>query len=277
VAAGATAWKAWPQTTPPVPTPTIPIECLPPVPFGQPSSFTPEGGPIRIRKSVFDLDTNEVSRLKSAYAALLKVTKDNDPRGWYRQGAVHCWYCSGAADGLNGMEIHGGWWFLAWHRAYLYFHERVLGSLIGDATFALPYWDWDSCKDDPKDASGRNRFPGEVYGFPTDQTPNPLFDTTRAVGPNDRIPTKYVGPTTMGKILGSHSFAEFGGSGNEELCSGGNDAGCNGQQMGQLEGGSAWNCSSMDDGSNKFFWLGGYGDARRCRVRSSILRAPRQH
>lgn len=141
--AGAATWKAWPQSAPPLPTPTIPIECVPPVPFGQPSAFVPEAGTIRIRKSVFELDANKVSRLKAAYAALLKVTKGNDPRGWYRQGAVHCWYCSGANDGLNGMEIHGGWWFLAWHRAYLYFHERILGSLIGDATFALPYWDWD--------------------------------------------------------------------------------------------------------------------------------------
>ncbi len=217
VAAGATAWKAWSQATPPTPTPTIPIECVPPVPFGQANSFSPQGGPVRVRKSVFELDATEIARLKAAYAALLTITKDNDPRGWYRQGAVHCWYCSGAADSLNGMEIHGAWWFLAWHRCYLYFHERILGSLIGDPTFALPYWDWDSCSDDPKDMTGRNRFPGEVYGFPTDQSPNPLFDTTRAVGPNDRIPTIYVGPKRMKAILGSKSFADFGGSGNEEL------------------------------------------------------------
>jgi len=217
LAAGATAWKAWSQASPPTPTPTIPIECVPPVPFGQTNGFSPQGGPVRIRKSVFELDANDISRLKAAYAALLTITKDNDPRGWYRQGAVHCRYCSGAADALNGMEIHGAWWFLAWHRCYLYFHERILGSLIGDPTFALPYWDWDSCADDPKDMTGRNRFPGEVYGFPTDSSPNPLFDTTRAVGPNDRIPPVYVGPTPMKAILGSKSFADFGGSGNEEL------------------------------------------------------------
>ena len=85
-------------------------------------------------------------------------------------GAVHCWYCSGALDGLSGIEIHGGWWFLAWHRAYLYFHEQILGTLIGDPTFALPYWDWDSCTDDPNDVTGRNRFPGEVFGFEGDTT-----------------------------------------------------------------------------------------------------------
>jgi polyphenol oxidase len=234
LAAGATAWKAWPQGAPPTPMPTIPIECVPPVPFGQANAFASAGGPVRIRKSVFELDPNEISRLKAAYAELLKITKNNDPRGWYRQGAVHCWYCSGAVDSLNGMEIHGSWWFLAWHRAYLYFHERILGTLIGDPTFALPYWDWDSCNDDPKDMTGRNRFPGEVYGFPTDDPSNSLFDTTRAAGLTDRIPTANVGPTVMKAILGSKSFTDFGGSGNEELpvVSRGNP-----QQMGQLEAG----------------------------------------
>jgi polyphenol oxidase len=234
LAAGATAWKAWPQGVP-TPMPTIPIECVPPVPFGQASAFAPGGGgPVRIRKSIFELNAGEISRLKAAYAELQKITKNNDPRGWYRQGAVHCWYCSGAVDSLNGMEIHGGWWFLGWHRAYLYFHERILGSLIGDPTFALPYWDWDSCHDDPKDMTGRNRFPGEVYGFPTDDPTNPLFDTTRAVGPNDRLPTASVGPTVMKRILGSQSFTDFGGSGNEELPV---FARGNPQQAGQLEAG----------------------------------------
>ncbi|CAL5029922.1 unnamed protein product [Urochloa decumbens] len=29
-------------------------------------------------------------------------------------------------------------------RFYLYFHERILGKLIGDGTFALPFWNWDA-------------------------------------------------------------------------------------------------------------------------------------
>jgi polyphenol oxidase len=231
LAAGATAWNAWPQAGPP--TPTIPIECVPPVALGQATNFAPTPGPVRVRKSVFELDAGEISRLKAAYTELQKITRDNDPRGWYRQGAVHCWYCSGAGDSLNGMEIHGGWWFLPWHRAYLNFHEHILGSLIGDPSFALPYWDWDSCSDDPKDTTGRNRFPFEVYGSPQDNPLSPLFDSTRAVGPHDRIPAAQVGPTRMKTILGA-KFPDFGGSGNEELPVFGPPGG---GQAGQLEAG----------------------------------------
>jgi hypothetical protein len=33
--------------------------------------------------------------------------------------------------------------FFAWHRAELYFHERILGWHLGDDTFRLPYWNWE--------------------------------------------------------------------------------------------------------------------------------------
>jgi polyphenol oxidase len=215
----------------------IPLHCVPPVPPGQATLFASAGGPVRVRKSVFDLDAGEIARLKGAYAELRKLTQQgpSDTRGWSHQGEVHCWYCSGALDSLNGMEIHGGWWFLAWHRAFLYFHEKILGALINDPTFALPYWDWDSCTDDPNDKTGRNRFPGEVYGFPGDTT-NPLFDPSRAVGPNDRIDPIWVGPTTMKPIMTAASFTDFGGSGNQELPIATQAVG-DLQQMGQLEGG----------------------------------------
>jgi polyphenol oxidase len=202
--------------------PTVPQHCVPPQPLGDPVQFTPSTtGPVRVRKSAFELNATEVTRLKSAYTALrnLAQQKPDDPRSWFHQGQVHCWYCSGALDGLWGQEIHGSWWFLPWHRAYLYFHEQILGALIGDPTFALPYWDWDT--------PGRDRFPFDAYGQPNDMS-NPLYDQSRAVGPNDRIPAGFVGPKMMKGVLGAATFTDFGGSGDQSL----------GQnQMGALEGG----------------------------------------
>ena len=53
------------------------------------------------------------------------------PRGWAVQAGIHTYRCQ-----------HGNWWFLPWHRAYLYYFERLIQDAIGDPTFALPYWDW---------------------------------------------------------------------------------------------------------------------------------------
>ena len=204
-----------------------PLHCVPPLPTGQPVAFKPPtSGPVRVRKSVFELDAQEISKLKRAYKALRDLTgkSRDDARGWFHQGQAHCWYCSGAEDGLNGQEIHGGWWFLPWHRAYLYFHEQILGSLIGAPDLALPYWDWDS--------PGRDRFPSDIYGKPG-ETGNPLYDAKRGIKPTDRIPDTIVGTKVMQRVLGASSFADFGGSSDEgRVDPNGRDA-----QMGGLEGG----------------------------------------
>jgi len=235
--AGALAFgtsPAWAQLGP-----TVPQHCVPPVPPGQPVAFTPvAGAPTRVRKSAFELSDPEIDKLKSAYAALRDLAQQSpdDPRNWFHQGQVHCWYCSGALDGLWGQEIHGSWWFLPWHRSYLFFHEQILGSLIGDPTFALPFWDWDT--------PGRDLFPFKTYGMPND-TSNPLSDKSRAVGVNDHIPSQYVGTRMMQRVLGAATFTDFGGSGNQEAQN----------QMGILEGGPhgavhVWTCDPKVDFNN---------------------------
>jgi len=208
--------RAWAQLGP-----TVPDHCVPPIPPGQPVAFTPvANAPLRARKSAFELSDPEIDKLKSAYAALRNLAQQSpdDPRNWFHQGQVHCWYCSGALDGLWGTEIHGSWWFLPWHRAYLFFHEQVLGSLINDPTFALPYWDWDT--------PGRDVFPFKTYGQPNDAS-NPLSDKSRAAGPNDRIPSQFVGDGMMQRVLGAATFTDFGGSSDQAAQN----------QMGILEGG----------------------------------------
>lgn len=235
--AGAVAFsasRAWAQLGP-----TVPEHCVPPIPPGVPVAFTPVANtPTRVRKSAFELSDPEIDKLKSAYQALRNLAQQNpdDPRNWFHQGQVHCWYCSGAIDGLWGTEIHGSWWFLPWHRSYLFFHEQILGSLIGDPTFALPFWDWDT--------PGRDLFPFKTYGMPNDAS-NPLSDKSRAVGPNDRIPSQYVGTRMMQRVLGAATFTDFGGSSDQAAQN----------QMGILEGGPhgavhVWTCDPKVDFNN---------------------------
>lgn len=183
-----------------------PADCSPPGVAGKtPKNFAPNASlPLRERKSAFELSKTEVDRLKAAYAALRKLTKQHpeDPRGWLRQGHVHCWYCGGGSDGRAGEEIHGSWLFFPWHRAFLYFHERILCKLLGDDTFALPYWDWDS--------QGRQTFPS-IYGDPTDES-NPLYDVLRSAKPKSPIPQSVVSPRIMNLTMNAPTNNLFLGS-----------------------------------------------------------------
>jgi polyphenol oxidase len=164
------------QTPTPIPTPDPNENCFPPTynlnpPPGQnnmpiPVPFKPEANlQQRERKCVFDLNATEQARLNQAYVLLRSLPPD-DPRGWLPQAHVHCFYCAGSADNPTPIEIHGGWFFFPWHRAYLYFHERILATLLGDDTFALPYWNWDT--------------PNTGTAFPpVYSNPGALFDLSR--------------------------------------------------------------------------------------------------
>lgn len=118
--------------------------CRPPGDLSAPIPFTPASTrPLRTRKSIWDLNAPELAKLDDAYDKMRKLPED-DPRSWLSQARIHCYYCAGSFANPTTVDIHGGWFFFPWHRAYLYFHERILGSLIGDPSLALPYWDWDN-------------------------------------------------------------------------------------------------------------------------------------
>ncbi|KAI3836590.1 hypothetical protein MKX03_008265 [Papaver bracteatum] len=133
-----------------IPPGAAPVDCCPPpsrkiIDFRKPSSSTP----LRIRPAAHLVDEAYIAKYNQAYE-LMRALPDDDPRSFYQQANVHCAYCADAFDqslaGFPGLEIqvHSCWLFFPFHRFYLYFHEKILGSLIGDPTFALPYWNWDS-------------------------------------------------------------------------------------------------------------------------------------
>ncbi|GER36493.1 polyphenol oxidase [Striga asiatica] len=78
----------------------------------------------------------------------MRALPDSDPRSFRQQANVHCAYCDGAYDQTNlpdlELQVHNSWLFFPWHRWYIYFFERILGKLIDDSNFAIPYWNWDS-------------------------------------------------------------------------------------------------------------------------------------
>eukprot|EP01018_Ginkgo_biloba_P007267 Gb_17578 [translate_table: standard] len=106
----------------------------------------PTNLPMRIRQSAHTVDKEYIKKYSRA-VQLMKELPADDPRNFTQQANVHCAYCDGAyyAGSLPlELQVHNSWLFLPWHRWYLYFHERILAKLIGDDTFALPFWNWDA-------------------------------------------------------------------------------------------------------------------------------------
>ena len=188
-AAAATAGKLFAQ------------DCAPPV--GTPVDFVVPNLPTIQRKSIAELTPDEVTRLRLAYQKLrdLANSDPSDPRGWMQQAMVHCWQCGG-----SGTDIHQSWTFLPWHRAYLYFHERILCTLLNDDTFRLPYWSWD-------DASSRS-LPDIYQPATLNGAANSLYDANRSSDAvNGASMPAAIFPARQNP-MNAGNFASFGGDGN---------------------------------------------------------------
>jgi hypothetical protein len=111
----------------------------------------------------------------------MKLRPATDPTSWQYQAAIHGSSFTPASPLWNECQ-HGQWYFLAWHRLYLYFFERILLAAVtatgGPPGFALPYWDYDQ-------AAPRNALPPQFRATTLpDQSPNPLFVAVRSTAFN---------------------------------------------------------------------------------------------
>jgi hypothetical protein len=93
-------------------------------------------------------DTARIARsLRTAWERMAQYPC-SDPRSLYYQAALHRYYCGPeiAEPPIPGPvhSVHQNWAFLPWHRAFIYFHERLIQRLSGDPDFRLPVWDWEA-------------------------------------------------------------------------------------------------------------------------------------
>lgn len=106
----------------------------------------PTKQPIRVRKPAHLVDKVFIAKYNKAITIMKSLPYD-DPRSFMHQANIHCLFCTGSYNQQHSnslFKIHRSWLFFPWHRMMIYFHERILGSLIEDDTFALPFWNWDS-------------------------------------------------------------------------------------------------------------------------------------
>jgi polyphenol oxidase len=146
--------------------------------IGLPFQFKNE--PHRQRKSFYDLSDQEVQLLCRAIGYMRNGNGGSDipksrplsvdsPIQWDQWVMIHARHCTESKPGVVD-QVHWSWFFLPWHRAYLWFLERQLANVIttvfgeDGSKFALPYWDWIIHKEIP------NTKDRTVSG-----TPSPLF------------------------------------------------------------------------------------------------------
>jgi hypothetical protein len=147
----------------------------------------------RMSLDQFMQDRAKVDAFKRG-VALMKSRKPSDPTSWFFQAAIHGVGEDFIADATRQdpgvAKVDRKFWnqcthfsnassadFPVWHRAYVYYFERILRAASGDSNFSLPYWNYADpaqrafprifAEDDADPASGAPR--------------NPLFDPRREI------------------------------------------------------------------------------------------------
>ncbi|URE26127.1 polyphenol oxidase [Musa troglodytarum] len=130
--------------------PALHDHCCPPY---DPSETISEYGfpatPLRVRRPAHLVkdDQEYLDKYKEAVRRMKNLPAEH-PWNYYQQANIHCQYCNDAYYQQNTddvpVQVHFSWIFLPWHRYYLHFYERILGKLIDDDTFTIPFWNWDT-------------------------------------------------------------------------------------------------------------------------------------
>lgn len=172
------------------------------VSFGNLVEALAQSSGVATRKSAHALSEGdpEVKLLKDA----VKILRDRGdaPNGWTRLATYHRDFCGVAL----GNEIHFGWFFLPWHRAYLTIIERHFQAAVNEPQLALPYWNW-----------YQNRGIPAIY-LGSD---NPLSDPTRSPNGSEMQDDDFGSDLTEKELIDPDDFGDFGGDGPPGVGSGG--------------------------------------------------------
>lgn len=118
-----------------------------------PEEPEPDPAPTpKVRRNIWELeapDTWEPTTQWYAKAvAEMQSRPITDPTSWTYLAAVHG-TTAPVPPGATWNECqHGSWFFLPWHRMYLYYFEKIVRaaviSLGGPDDWTLPFWDYDT-------------------------------------------------------------------------------------------------------------------------------------
>jgi hypothetical protein len=100
--------------------------------------------PPFVRQSIVSLTPAQIASLQHGFQVMMSRPA-SDPTSYHFQANIH----GTTDDATTPQEMqswnnceHGSYYFLSWHRMYLYFFDRILRAASGDANLVLPYWNW---------------------------------------------------------------------------------------------------------------------------------------
>ena len=164
-----------------------------------------------VRKDVWALGSSDptIKDYRRAVAAM-KAKPATDPTSWSYQAAIHGSYTTPAKPLWNQCK-HGTWFFLSWHRMYLYYFERIVRAEViangGSSSWALPYWNYDG---GGNDNTLPRPFRNQTLG---NGDPNPLWVGQRRPHINTglRLPSSITSPAFALSRTSFTGAAQFGG------------------------------------------------------------------
>ena len=95
----------------------------------------------RVRPNINTLTAAQLTALRAGVTAM-QARPISDPTSWAYQAAMHGSNAAPPANSLWNNCQHRNEYFLAWHRFYIYYFERILRKASGSPDLMLPYWDW---------------------------------------------------------------------------------------------------------------------------------------
>jgi len=163
--------------------------------FAQPVNGT---GTVLVRREINSLSDDDLSALRASVAAM-KARDSSDPTSWLFQANIHGTHnqIPPAFDDVWATCQHGTFFFLSWHRMYLYYFDRILRASAGPGhpDFALPYWNYG--------VPAQRRLP-EAFRTPATAA-NPLYTSRRRASRNAGVPL----PTSATRDAQAMTFVNF--------------------------------------------------------------------
>jgi hypothetical protein len=100
--------------------------------------------PPFVRQSIASLTASQITSLRKGFQVMMSRPASS-PTSYRFQANIHGTHdiptTAAQMESWNQCE-HASFYFLSWHRMYLYFFDRILRAASGDPNLVLPYWNW---------------------------------------------------------------------------------------------------------------------------------------